>query len=185
MSHEIPCIYTFITETKEGNRNQHLFKALNHYKNKNKQLPKELIQKEAEKLNQLFRSPLTENEVHNVTLHVVKKNYRSNCKGFEAYCQRCRYGDNRVLYNQINPRYHWHIKPDNTLYGFRGLPDGTFYPWDFEDTQSLDLETKRVVMELREAKGINPLIDQEIIANGLKVGDEALEEYMKYLQGGQ
>jgi len=38
-------------------------------------------------------------------------------------------------------------------------------------------------MELREAKGISPLIDQEIIANGIPVGDEALTEYLEYLKG--
>ena len=85
-------------------------------------------------------------------------------------------------YNEINPRYHWHIKEDNTLYGFPGLPDGTYYPWDFEDTSKLDRRTKRRIMELREFKGISPLIDQEIFANGIPVGDEALKEYMEYLR---
>ena len=182
MIHKIPCIKQYIYETNEGNRNQNLFKALNHLRRFNKHEPLTLMEEEAEKLNQYFKEPLPTNEVKNILKHVTNHNYRSNCKSFEPYCQRCRYGDMKERYNEINPRYHWHIKEDNTLYGFPGLPDGTYYPWDFEDTSKLDRRTKRRIMELREFKGISPLIDQEIIANGIPVGDEALKEYMEYLR---
>lgn len=56
----------------------------------------------------------------------------------------------------------------------------TAYPWDIEDTSKLTSEQAEGVMELREFKGINPMIDTVLKLKNVEIGDKALESWNKH-----
>ena len=182
MIKKIPCIYQYIQDTKKGDRNTNFFKAINHLRQFNRKAHFEDIVKEALEVNKKFQSPLSENEVQAVCLHVCKTLYYSSCYNFQRYCKHCKYGDNRKPF-RATIRNGWKLlNKDNTIKTkVVNLPKGTYYLWDFLDTSKLTENDKLEVMRLREDKGINPLIDEVIKLKGFKVGDEALKQFMDYL----
>lgn len=179
---KIPCIYEYIADTQKGDRNSNFFKAINHLRQFNNKASFEEMLKVAMEVNKKFNEPLSENEVKAVTHHVCKTLYYSTCYSFQGYCKHCRYGHNRKPFKETIPRGWMVLNKDNTLKTkVLNLPKGKYYLWDFLDTSKLNDDDKLKVMRLREAKGINPSIDEVLKLKGFKVGDEALKQFMDYL----
>ena len=181
MIKKIPCIYDYIKNTKKGDRNNNFFKAINHLRQFNREVSFDELLPVSLEVNKSFNDPLSEREVNAVTLHVCKTTYYSSCNSFQHYCKHCRYGHNRKPFKETITRGWMILNKDNTIKtGMVGLPKGKYYLWDFLDTSKLTEEDKLKVMRLREAKGINPLIDEVIKLKGFKVGDEALKQLEEY-----
>ena len=181
MINKIPCIYKYIKDTKKGDRNTNFFKAINHLRQFNRKADYEEMVLVAMEINKQFDDPLSEREVKAVTHHVCKTLYYSSCYSFKHYCKHCRYGNNRKPFKETIPRGWTLLNNDNTIKTkVVGLPKGEYYLWDFLDTSKMAEDDKLKVMRLREAKGINPMIDEVLKLKGFKVGDEALEQFMKY-----
>ena len=181
MIKKIPCIYQYIQGTRKGDRNTNFFKAINHLRQFNRQAYLDDIVKEALEVNKKFQDPLSQKEVEAVCHHVCKTVYYSSCYNFRRYCKHCKYGDNRKPFKSTIPKGWKILNKDNTIKTKSvGLPKGKYYLWDFLDTSKLTEEDKLKVMRLREAKGINPLIDEVLKLKGFKVGDEALKQLEEY-----
>nr|WP_302578298.1 primase C-terminal domain-containing protein [Methanobrevibacter arboriphilus] len=175
-----PCLPLFIKQTNEGNRNHNLFQAINHLRRFNKKTTNKQLNKEALILNNHLNKPLQEKEIKTITEHVTKTHYKSTCKKFNDYCQKCNIGSNKKPFKEYKKNYWKTIKNDNTI--IKKLTNGVkLYPWDIEDTNNLDETQKELILELREQKGINPIIDTVLKLRGIKIGDEALKEYKEYL----
>ena len=183
MIKSIPCIYNYIAQTKKGDRNRNFFKAINHLRQFNRKNSEDEIIKEALKVNQMFQDKLSEQEVKTVCQHVCKTTYYSSCHNFKQYCRHCKYGHNRKPFKEAIPGYWKVLNKDNTIKTHTvGLPKGKYYLWDFQDTSKLSEQDKLEVMRLREQKGINPLIDEVLKLKGFKVGDEALKQFIDFLE---
>ena len=130
MIKKLPCLYGYISQTQEGDRNTNLFKAINHLTYYNKTTTIDEIVNEALSINKAFTSPLSEQEVTVICKHATKKNYRTSCWKFKQYCKHCRYGKFRKLFRNSKPNYWKHINENNRLTGIKLLPDDTVYPWD-------------------------------------------------------
>ena len=181
MIKKVPCIYEYIKDTKKGDRNNNFFKAINHLRQFNRDAYVEDIIKVALQVNDKFNEPLSEHEVQAVCHHACKTVYYSSCYNFRRYCKHCKYGDNRKPFKDKIHRGWMILNKDNTIKTDKvGLPKGTYYLWDFQDTSKLNKDDKLKVMRLREEKGINPLIDEVLKLKGFKVGDEALKQFMDY-----
>ena len=63
MINKLPCLYGYINETSTGNRNENLFRAINHLRYYNQNASIEDITNEALSINKAFESPLGEKEV--------------------------------------------------------------------------------------------------------------------------
>jgi hypothetical protein len=169
------CLNLFLENTPEGERNNNLFRAINHLKQFNKKEPLTNIKKVALQLNKKLQTPLNENEVENI-VKSTSKNYKSNCYKFSKFCKRCNVGTRKKPYNQFRKKYWKTIKRNNTV--VKTLTNGAcLYPWDIVDTSMLSIDDSRLVRELRDSKGINPIIDDVLKLRGIKIGDEALEEW--------
>lgn len=181
MIKKVPCIYKYIQDTKKGDRNTNFFKAINHLRQYNRTLSFDELLPVSLEVNKCFNDPLSEREVKAVTLHVCKTTYFSSCYSFKNYCRHCRYGTNRKPFKDKIHRGWMILNKDNTIKTDKvGLPKGTYYLWDFQDTSKLNKDDKLKVMRLREEKGINPLIDEVLKLKGFKVGDEALKQLKDY-----
>lgn len=181
MINKIPCIYQYIKDTRKGDRNTNFFKAINHLRQFNRKARFEELLPVSLEVNKSFNDPLSEREVKAVTLHVCKTTYYSSCYSFKKYCKHCKYGHNRKPFRETIKGGWKILNKDNTIKTkVVRLPKGTYYLWDFLDTSKLDYDDKLEVMRLREAKGINPLIDEVLKLKGFKVGDEALEQFKRY-----
>lgn len=181
MLNKIPCVYKFINNTKEGDRNTNFFKALSHIKNINPTVTYDELLNEALQINKEFKDSLSENEVKNVVKHVDDHNYKSSCNMFKQYCERCDYGYFKKSYNQKHKNYWKTLTRDNKIKGINSLPeDIELYPWDIVDTSLI--EDKDAVLRIklmRESKGINPDIDEVLKSRGIKIDEEALREWLK------
>ncbi|MBF4468828.1 MAG: primase C-terminal domain-containing protein [Methanobrevibacter arboriphilus] len=176
------CLPLFIKQTPKGERNHNLFQAINHLRRFNNKISTEQLTKQAILLNNHLNKPLQEKEIKTITEHVTKTHYKSTCKKFNEYCKKCNLGSNKQNYNQKN-NYWKTIRKDNTI--IKKLTNGVkLYPWDIEDTNNLDETQKELILELREQKGINPIIDTVLKLRGIKIGDEALKEFLGYKQEG-
>lgn len=180
MVKKLPCLYGFIKETKTGNRNENLFKAINHLKYYNQTVKIDEIIKEALSINKAFTSSLTEQEVTTVCQHVMKKNYRTSCWKFKQYCKHCRYGKFRKLWRNSKPNYWKHINENNRLINIKTIPDDTYYPWDIMDTSKLSKEDASRIQLFREQMRIPIAIDQIVKSYGIPIGDKAKREWEKF-----
>ena len=163
MLNKLPCLYKFISTTKEGDRNTNLFKAINHLTHYNQTATIEDIVKEALSINKAFTSPLNEQEVTVVCQHAIQKDYHTSCWKFRKYCQHCRY-----------------INENNRLVGIKLIEDDMYYPWDILDTTKLSDGDKLVVQRFREEMGIPIAIDSIVKSYGIPVGDKAKREWEKF-----
>ena len=193
MVKKLPCLYGYIGETKEGDRNTNLFKAINHLTYYNKTSKFDEIVQEALSINKALTSPLSEQEVTVICQHATKKNYRTSCWKFKRYCKHCRYGKFRKLFRNSKPNYWKHINENNRLVGIKLLPDDEFYPWDIEDlsriTDVVDDKGNVVrkkqdiiasIQQSRESRGIPIGIDLIVKNYGIPIGDKALREWQRF-----
>ena len=180
MIKKLPCLYGYISQTKTGDRNTNLFKALAHLRHYNMNANIEDLTKEALSINNAFTSPLSEHEVKTVLQHTLKKNYRTNCWKFKKYCKQCRYGKFRKLFRNSKPNYWKHINEHNRLVGIKTIPDDVFYPWDILDTSKLDDNQRKRVQISREQRGIPLGIDQIVKSYGIPIGDKAKRQWDKF-----
>jgi len=184
MVKKLPCLYGFISTTKEGDRNTNLFKALNHLRHYNQTATFEDIVKEALSINKAFNSPLSNQEVTTVCQHVISKNYRTSCWKFKPYCKHCRYGKFRKLFRNSKPNYWKHINEHNRLVGIKLLPDDEVYPWDILDTSKLNPKDATTIQRFREEMGIPIAIDSIVKSYGIPIGDKAKREWERFKQRG-
>lgn len=180
MVNKLPCLYGYISQTKQGNRNENLFKAINHlrYYNRNASIDDLII--EALSINYSFHSPLSEREVTVVCKHVMSKNYRTSCWKFKQYCKHCRYGKFRKIFRNSKPNYWKHLNENNRLVGVKGIADDEYYPWDILDTSKLNAEERGVIQLFREQMGIPIAIDQIVKSYGIPIGDKAKREWERF-----
>ena len=194
MVNKLPCLYGYISTTSKGNRNENLFKAINHLRHYNKTATFEDIEKEALSINKAFKSPLNTDEVHVVCQHVMNKNYRTSCWKFKPYCKHCKYGKFHKLFRNSKPNYWKHINEHNRLVGIKTLPDDVFYPWDIVDTNTIEdihLENGEIrkkediiksILISREMRGLPLGIDRIVKSHGIPIGDDAWEEYTQFIE---
>ena len=180
MIKKLPCLYKFISTTKQGDRNTNLFKAINHLTYYNQTATIEDIVNEALSINKTFTSPLSEHEVTVVCQHAIKKDYRTSCWKFRKYCQHCRYGKFRKLWRNSKPGYWKHINENNRLIGIKLIPDDEIYPWDITDTSKLKSKDAEVIQQFREQRGIPIAIDQIVKSYGIPIGDKAKREWERF-----
>ena len=197
MVKKLPCLYGYIGETQEGDRNTNLFKAINHLTYYNKTSKFDEIVQEALSINKALTSPLSEQEVTVICQHATSKNYRTSCWKFKRYCKHCRYGKFRKLFRNSKPNYWKHINENNRLVGIKLLPDDEFYPWDIEDlsriTDVVDDKGNVVrkkqdiiasIQQSRESRGIPIGIDLIVKNYGIPIGDKALREWQRFKKSG-
>lgn len=184
MVKKLPCLYGFIADTKTGNRNENLFKAVNHLTHYNQKASVDEIVNEALSINKAFDSPLSEREVTVVCNHALAKNYRTSCWKFKQYCRHCRYGKFRKLFRNSKPNYWKHINENNRLVGINTITDDTYYPWDIQDTSKLSKEDAMKIQLFREQMGIPIAIDRIVKSYGIPVGDKAKREWERFRQRG-
>lgn len=180
MVNKLPCLYRFISVTSTGNRNENLFKAINHLRRYNQTANIDEITQEALSINKALKSPLSEHEVAVVCKHVLAKNYRSSCWKFKPYCRHCKYGKFRKLFRNSKPNYWKHINENNRIVGIKTIPDDVFYPWDILDTSKLDDAQIKRVQESRELRGIPIAIDAIVKSYGIPIGDDAIDEWDEF-----
>ena len=180
MVKKLPCLYGYIGETKEGDRNTNLFKAINHLTYYNKTSKFDEIVQEALSINKALTSPLSEQEVTVICQHATKKNYRTSCWKFKRYCKHCRYGKFRKLFRNSKPNYWKHINENNRLVGIKLLQDDTVYPWDILDTTQMPDEDAVSIQRFREEMGIPIAIDVIVKSYGIPVGDKAKREWERF-----
>jgi len=178
----IPCIYGYIQATSEGNRNHHLFQAINHLRRFNQETTTEEIIEEAMTINTYFNKPLTKQEVNTIVKSVFRKAYLSSCKKFSHYCQKCKHGKGKKPFNCLNE--YWRVIDNQNiikpLISRRMNGKEELYVWDILDTSKLSESDALKVKLLREEKGIPVNIDELLKLRGIPIGDEALNEWNKY-----
>lgn len=185
MVKKLPCLYGYISQTKQGDRNTNLFKALNHLRHYNQTASFEDILQEALSINKAFTSPLPKQEVAVVCQHVMSKNYRTSCWKFKPYCKHCRYGKFRKLWRDSKKGYWKHINENNKLTGIKLIEDDTYYPWDILDIDKLTPEQAIVIQRFRDEMGIPIAIDRIVKSYGIPIGDKAKREWEKFRRGSQ
>lgn len=184
MIKKLPCLYGYIGQTKTGDRNTNLFKALAHLRHYNTSALFEDMATEAIEINKHFPQPLSEHEVTTVTQHVMNKNYQTSCWKFKQYCKHCRYGKFRKTFRNSKPDYWKHINENNKLIGIKTIPDDTFHPWDILDTSKLTPEQRAEVQKSREERDIPIAIDQIVKRYGIPIGDKAKREWQRFKESG-
>lgn len=182
MVKKLPCLYGFIGATKTGNRNENLFKAINHLRHYNRTATLEDIVNEALQINNAFHSPLSNREVSVVCQHVMSRNYRTSCWKFKKYCKHCRYGKFRKMFRNSKRNYWKHINEHNRLVGIKTIPDDEVYPWDIMDTSKMKKEDAQRIQLFREQMGVPIAIDSIVKSYGIPVGDKAKREWEKFRQ---
>lgn len=183
MVNKLPCLYKYISKTAKGNRNENLFKAINHLRHYNQNTTIEDITNEALSINKAFTSPLSEHEVKVICQHVMNKNYRTSCWKFKPYCKHCRHGKFRKLWRNSKKGYWKHINENNRLVGIKLLEDDTYYPWDILDTSKMSPGDRSVIQRFREEMGIPIAIDRIVKSYGIPIGDKAKREWEKFRRG--
>ena len=183
MIKKLPCLYDYIGQTKTGNRNENLFRALAHLRHYNQTAMTEDLITEAIAINNHLQSPLSEHEVRTVLQHTLNKNYRTSCWKFKTYCKHCRYGKFHTLFRNSKPNYWKHINEHNRLINIKLIEDDTFYPWDILDTSKLSEGDRMVIQQFREQMGIPIAIDAIVKSYGIPVGDKAKREWDKFRRG--
>lgn len=183
MINKLPCLYGYINETSTGNRNENLFRAINHLRYYNQNASIEDITNEALSINKAFESPLGEKEVTTICQHALKKNYHTSCWKFKKYCKHCRYGQFRKLWRNSKKGYWKHINEHNKLIGIKLIEDDTYYPWDILDTTKMSSDDRSVIQRFREDMGIPIAIDSIVKSYGIPIGDKAKREWEKFKRG--
>lgn len=177
---KLPCLYDYINQTETGNRNENLFRAINHLRHYNPNATIEDIVKEALSINKALESPLPEDEVTVICQHVLAKEYHTSCWKFKNYCKRCRHGKFHKLFKDSKPKYWKHINENNKIIGIGLIADDTYYPWDISDTSKMTPEDAAKVQLFREQMGIPIAIDQIVKSYGIPIGDKAKREWDKF-----
>ena len=180
MINKLPCLYGYIHQTKEGNRNENLFRAINHLSYYNKNAKIEDIINEALSINKAFTTPLPEMEVKVICQHAIKKNYHTSCWKFKKYCQHCKYGKFKKIWRNSKPNYWKHINEENRLIGIKLIPDNEVYPWDILDTSKLNDNECGIIRRFREEMGIPIAIDTIVKSYGIPIGDKAKREWERF-----
>ena len=180
MIKKLPCLYGFISETSTGNRNENLFKAINHLRYYNQTANIDEITEEALSINKALQTPLNEQEVKVICQHVFAKDYYSNCWKFKHYCKRCKYGKFHKSFKDSKPKYWKHLNANNKIVDVGLIPDDEYYPWDILDTSKLTPEQRTQVQIFREQMGIPIDIDKIVKSYGIPIGDKAKREWEKF-----
>ena len=175
----MPCLTGFIGSTMEGNRNENLFRAINHVYNHNKKPDKELLLEAGEYLNKYLQSPLSTVEVSNIVKNVTHNTYGSKCEHFQKHCQKCKYGHKKKPW-RIHYKLQRIINKDKQLqlYGCKG---GEFYLWDIEDLSKVSDKKRIEIWQFRESKNVTAEIDRILLENGYPIGKAAWQHYKKYM----
>ena len=180
MIKKLPCLYGFISETSKGNRNENLFKAINHLRRYNPNATIEELTEEAQSINKALTSPLHDKEVSVVCKHATSKNYKTSCWKFKPYCQHCRYGEFHKSFRNSKKGYWKHINENNRLIGIKLIEDDVYYPWDILDTRKLTNEEQASIHQFREEMGIPIAIDEIVKLYGIPIGDKAKREWERF-----
>lgn len=176
----MPCLKPFVAQTMEGNRNENLFRAINHIRFHNPRADYQDLYRVSLDLNKCLSVPLSASEISQLTKHVLKTNYLSACKRFRVTCKKCRFGHKKPQWR--NAKGYWKIINRKNIVDLKyAVPKGmTLYLWDIIDTSLLNSDDKMKVMMLRESKGVDPNIDEVIKSYGVPVDEEAWNDYVNY-----
>lgn len=176
----MPCLKTFVSSTTEGNRNNNLFKAINHVRFNNKTEDFTQLYAVGLGLNKCLRVPLSASEVRVITQHVLNQPYHSTCNHFKDHCKKCGVTYKKKAWR--NQGEYWKvIDHKNRVILKDVIPHNVkMYLWDILDLDNLSDEQKEEVMISREKRGIDPYIDSIIKGYGVPVGEKAREEYLLY-----
>ena len=129
-------------------------------------------------LNKHLPTPLSARECRTIAVSVLKHQYKSSCFPFRKFCDKSCNCNNKP-YNTTKKGLWKHVDKKNRVKML--IKEGvTAYPWDIEDTSKLTSEQAEGVMELREFKGINPMIDTVLKLKDVEIGDEALRSWNKH-----
>ena len=171
------CLFYYLQQTKRGDRNNNLFKAVKHvkYVNEFKVSSKDLFQT-AKKLNSFLKVPLSEREVAALTKSVSRHKYGSSCKTFHGCC----YPSNQCKSRPFNCCDIFHRQILDSRNHVKMAKPVDAYPWDFEDLDNLTSEQRTVLMEFRAEKGVNPMIDKVLKLRKVECGSKALEKWNKW-----
>ena len=180
MVNKLPCLYGYISATSKGNRNENLFKAINHLRRYNQTATIDDIIKEALSINKALESPLSQKEVAVVCKHVTSKNYKTTCWKFKPYCKHCRYGEFHKSFRNSKKGYWKHLNENNKLVGIKVIADDEYYPWDILDTSKLTAEERVSIQQFREQMGIPIDIDKIVKNYGIPIGDKAKREWERF-----
>lgn len=130
-------------------------------------------------LNKHLTNPLNDRECRTIATSVLKHQYKSSCFPFRKHCDRSGSCGRNKPYNSTRKNLWKHVDKQNRVKML--LKEGvTAYPWDIEDTGKLTTEQAERVMELREFKGVNPMIDRVLGLKDVEIGDEALKSWNKH-----
>ena len=176
----MPCLKPFVAKTIEGNRNENLFKVINHIRFHNSKAEYQDLYSVSLELNKCLSVPLSASEISQLTKHVLKQPYKSTCKHFQSACQRCRYGHKKPKWRDA--KGYWKVINRKNIIDLKyAVPLGmTLYLWDVIDTSLLNDDDKMKVMLLRESKGVDPNIDDVIKSYGVPVDTPAWNDYCEY-----
>ena len=164
------CLKIYLKNTKPGDRNNNLFTCMKHIKRLNPNYSLETIYQTALILNDELKEPLNKRETRAISKSIDKNDYKSSCYPFKHYCSpgiRC----------PLNKRSSKHL----TSGGYVKMlyPAIKIRPWDIEDLTGIKNDIAERIRESREERGINPYIDVILKSKGVKIGDEALEDWYK------
>lgn len=174
-----PCLKHYLKDTTSGNRNNNLFTAMKKIKQLNPRSTRANLYKTCQELNKNFKDALNKRELRAITKSIHNNDYKASCLPFKQHCEPCKFCKSNRPYNTLNKNYFKHLTRKNQIKML--LPAIEAYPWDIEDLSKLPSKQIRTIMEFRSDKGINPYIDRVLKFKGLKIGDEALEEYQKHI----
>lgn len=171
------CLHIYLKHTSEGDRNTNLFNAMKRVRHFYPEINQTDLQVICSELNTNLNDPLNETEVLAITKSVHTRSYPSTCYLFKDYCQHCKLGTNKKTFKDSKKDYWKFINEKNYLK--RELPTKIFL-WDILDLETVDDYEKEIIQDFRAEKGINPLIDTILKNNKIPVGDEALNEFLRW-----
>lgn len=178
--HVMPCLKPFIALTEEGNRNENMFRVINHIRFHNPRANKKDLLGVSLDLNKCLSVPLSASEIEQIVTHVLKQKYLSACKRFRVTCRKCRFGHKKPKWRDAQG--YWKVINRKNIVDLKyAVPKGmTLYLWDIIDTSQLNSDDKMKVMLLREEKGVDPNIDELIKGYGVPVDIDAWNDYCEY-----
>lgn len=173
------CMAPYLRATLQGDRNTNLFTAMKQIKYLNPHSSFDDLHRTALLLNKHLMNPLNARECRTIATSVLKHNYKGTCIPFRKHCNRSGNCGRNKPYNTIRKDLWKQVNTRNELKILHN--EGVkAYPWDIEDADKLTPEQAERVMELREFKGINPMINKVLKLRHVEIGDEALKSWNKH-----
>lgn len=171
------CLKGYLGATRTGDRNTHLFTVAKRVRELNPQISQGDLYKNITTLNQNLQDPLNKRELRTITHSVMGHQYKASCLPFRKFCNPSGNCQRNKPYNTTQKGLWKEVDLKNKLKRCKPVE---VYPWDVEDTSKLTMEQRESVLELREFKEVNPLIDYVMKNKRVKIGDKSLNEWNRH-----